>query len=426
MKKLGAFWSKWNMDRLLAILSAWNVLILFLAREFLAMMSVPVLLLLLLSLDLPMDSVYFVTAFILMKKREKRQRQLAEAVRAARERAEHDRAAQAAPEQPPAEEKKRLVSGVQSPYSAEEREALERYYEEAFGPIRRIFYDADNREPRIDITVSEPTEDRRFYTLSTVGMGSRAMEVPPHLAEKNRSFAELTILLPEDWDLMNDSWPFRVLRETARRPFQEASFIEAGDAYRGPMMENSGFCGVLVSRAIVRENSATRVLLSSGKLVSMFLLLPIFREEWDYIMERRSSVPLWRRYLVQNKGFVVDPGRSGCVGDSWLEEDILPFSWEESRDGKTWYLTLEELSWQADVFERANREADGLSWMHAAQAFLSRSRAEYAERIEFDCDRGSFVASSEDRKALRTFALGFRDLCADRAALEELLKRERE
>ena len=278
-------------------------------------------------------AVLLVGPFLRFRGRRMREEKEAEEARKIREAAEH--AGRALGEEPAST----VVSRVFETYNPAERDALEEYIDDAFGPICRTFYDASGAEMRVDIAVSEPDEERDYYTLTTIGMGANRMAVPPELAEKNRTFAELTMLLPPDWDLMNDVWPFHVLRETARRPFEESNFIELGDAYRGAMMEGSGFHGVLVARAVVREDSSIRVLLPSGRLVSLFMLLPIYRDEWNYIMERQSSVPLWRRYLTQGKGFLVDPGRTSCVGDSWLQEDLQPFEWNESRDGKTWFLT---------------------------------------------------------------------------------------
>lgn len=209
----------------------------------------------------------------------------------------------------------------EEPYTADERETIERYIGDAFGPIGRTYYDGGNTPPRIDIAVTEPVESRSFYTLTTIGMGAHRMEVPPELAEKNQSFAELTVCLPPDWNLMRDTWPFHVLQETARRPFREHDHISVGSAYRGEMMRGSGFHGVLILPAAVREGSRSRLMLADGKVVNFYLLLPILEEEWNYILARHDSYALWQRYAQRGGSIVVDPARESCV--DWAEVEDM-------------------------------------------------------------------------------------------------------
>lgn len=198
-------------------------------------------------------------------------------------------------------------------YSDDELGALEGYIRDAFGRIGRMFYDVGGEGIRIDVAVSEPTPAHDFYTLTTVGMGAHRMDVPAELAEKNQSFAELTMLLPPDWDLMNVTWPFRVLQETARHPFAEFEHLSAGNAYRGAMMEGSGFHGVMVIPATAFGGKPTRLMVPGGKIINFYLLLPIYEEEWDYIVRHQDSYAFWALYAERVGSIVVDPERESCV-----------------------------------------------------------------------------------------------------------------
>ena len=210
-------------------------------------------------------------------------------------------------------ERKRDEAELQRFYADDEFGALEGYIRDAFGHIGRMFYDAGGEGFRVDVAVSEPAAAHDFYTLTTVGMGAHRMDVPAELAEKNQSFAELTMLLPSDWDLMNETWPFRVLQETARRPFAEFEHISVGNAYRGAMMEGSGFHGVLVIPATTFDGRPTRLIVPGGKIINFYLLLPIYEEEWNYIVRRQDSYAFWALYAERVGSVVVDPERGSCV-----------------------------------------------------------------------------------------------------------------
>ena len=206
-------------------------------------------------------------------------------------------------------------------YSALERDVLERYIEEAFGPITRTYYDADDADIRVDIAVTEPTKERRFYTLLTIGMGAHRMQVPKALEERNAAFAELSVCLPPDWDFVNDGWPFHLLKTMARFPFRNHSMLGVGNAYHGALTRGSGFAGAFVIPAATCPGVSTRLMLPGGKIVNYYLLLPLYENEWKYIIERRDAASFWERYTERIGSIVVDPERGSCVDDAEIEEE---------------------------------------------------------------------------------------------------------
>ena len=210
---------------------------------------------------------------------------------------------------------------TRSTYTAEERAYIERYITDAFGPIAQTFYDADKDAMRVDIAVTEPTADRRFYTLSTIGMGANRMRVPEALEERNAAFAELTVCLPAGWDLMNDSWPFHMLKTTARFPFDNHDMLGVGNAYHGSIMKGSNFAGAFVIPAATRRRVSTRLMMPNGRIVNYYLLLPLYEDEWDYITTRRDSASFWERYSERVGSIVVDPERESCIDAAEIEEE---------------------------------------------------------------------------------------------------------
>ena len=298
-EKLKQFWREWELKRLLLYIAGAYVLILLYFWAEIGNVFVRedawMLFFLFFMTALGVTPVFFAVKHEQVK--EKR-------MRAAREKSSGEYYAR---------ERKRDEEELRRFYSDDERGALEGYIRDAFGHIGRMFYDAGGEGFRVDVAVSEPSEERDFYTLTTVGMGAHRMDVPAELAEKNQSFAELTMLLPPEWDLMNDTWPFRVLKETARRPFAEFAHISAGNAYRGVMMEGSGFYGVLVLPATTFGGRPTRLMVPGGRIINFYLLLPIYEDEWVYIVRHQDSYAFWTMYAERVGSVVVDPERESCL-----------------------------------------------------------------------------------------------------------------
>lgn len=83
--------------------------------------------------------------------------------KAARERAEAVRNAEDA-----AREELRYYARVR--YGESERQALEAYITDAFGAVRRVYYELDEEVPHIDLAVCEPGKRRPLYTVTTLGL----------------------------------------------------------------------------------------------------------------------------------------------------------------------------------------------------------------------------------------------------------------
>ena len=211
-------------------------------------------------------------------------------------------------------------SEARAVYTDEERNVVERYIADAFGPIGRTYYDGDEESLRVDIAVSEPTADRQFYTLATIGMGANRMRVPKALEERNAAFAELTVCLPPDWDFVNDVWPFHMLKTAARFPFDNHDMLGVGNAYHGAVMHGSDFDATFVIPAATRGTTSTRLMMPNGRIINFYLLLPLYEDEWDYIVSRKDSYSFWERYSERIGSVVVDPERESCIDGYEMEE----------------------------------------------------------------------------------------------------------
>lgn len=323
----------------------------------------------------------------------------------------------------------RLIADVH--YTDEERQGIEAYLADAFGPVARIYYELDADTPHIDLAVCEPTAGRPLYTLTTLGMGAFRQRVPKELEEKNQAFAELTMLVPADWDF-EQSWPLTMLKEIAHliTDEYEETAPQAGYVYgcSDSVREESGFAAVLVVPASVREGNSPRVMLSGGKIINFYLLVPIYAAEWEYIRERDSSFRLWERLAAHGIGAFVQPGRESCVDpETWFDEEIAPFFYVE-HGAIGCVLVLDDFSLCAALFRKQGVVPNGLVWEGIVRTLLDtlppdeyRNAESYSTeefmQLEMECGDG---------KTLRRLALRLRDLCDDEEAFTEYLTKSLE
>jgi len=325
-----------------------------------------------------------------------------------------------------AEEQARVAAQKPVVYAPEERETVEHYIRDAFGPIAQIFHEPPMHDIQLDIAVAAPTERENFYKLVTVGMGARRMDVPPELAESNRSYAELAIFLPPEWNLLGDNetdtWPFTWLKKIARMPITDCDWVGQGFLFSTdrPLDTDGNFTALLLAAASVREGSGDRLLMPGGHIVNFYQLYPIRSEEEAYV-RARGVWHLWQRLMGAGVTPVVDLCRDSCCDpDAWLSEDIAPFCWTEGKE--EYYLGMDADAFPEDLFTDAGLSGSGLDWERLARAFLEKHQPHDLPFLSFACDETTFFVSCRDAELLSGFALSFRDFCGERERVTELLK----
>ena len=90
-------------------------------------------------------------------------------------------------------------------YEEDELEAVDEHITSCFGDYANVFHEIVSPDIHVDICLLEPTLERNYYTLITMGMGAHRMNVPAELAEYKLERAELIITLPPDWQVMDDA-----------------------------------------------------------------------------------------------------------------------------------------------------------------------------------------------------------------------------
>ena len=81
------------------------------------------------------------------------------------------------------------------------RSIYEEHIDKYFGKVENVFHELVSPDIHVDICIIPPAEERDYYTLVTMGMGARRMNVPDELAEYKLERAELAIALPANWKL---------------------------------------------------------------------------------------------------------------------------------------------------------------------------------------------------------------------------------
>jgi hypothetical protein len=121
------------------------------------------------------------------------------------------------------------------------------------------------------VHVFPPTAGRPFAVLVTSGMSARPMNVPFGVARRReRENAELCMLLPAAWPLAvaaahgapeeSAYWPIRLLRELARLPHEQGTWLGVGHAvpHGAPYAQGLPFTAAVLVSARPRPCPAIR------------------------------------------------------------------------------------------------------------------------------------------------------------------------
>jgi hypothetical protein len=197
-------------------------------------------------------------------------------------------------------------------------EAVSDHVEAHLGPVAGVFHEIVSDKVHLDVHVVHPTKKRKFHTLVTSGMSDRPMTLPEGV-DAHR-FAELCISLPADWDLRYEAfedetvyWPIRWLKMMARLPHDYRTWLGFGHTVPNgdppePFAENTDLCCMLVLPPVQLPDAFQLLTTPAGKEVVFYTLVPLYREEMEYKLEKGTEA-LLNRLDKHGIGGVVDPGR---------------------------------------------------------------------------------------------------------------------
>ncbi len=162
-----------------------------------------------------------------------------------------------------------------------------------FGPMdTNVFAEIVHDDPPVSIGSIPPNSLSPVYTLFTIGMADRPMNVPEESNPESFQFAELFLQLPSSWLLspaeLNhkaNRWPIDLLRELARIPHQNNSWIggpfgvfaneNATDTYAG----SNAFSASFAINELFFMNRALQ-------LIRVYRVVPIFFEEYQMLVNQ--------------------------------------------------------------------------------------------------------------------------------------------
>lgn len=194
-------------------------------------------------------------------------------------------------------------------------EAVSRHVERHVGPIDLVFHETDSRLVHVDVHHVPPAEGRPYHTLVTSGMSQRAMTVPPGAARYRH--AELFTLLPRHWrvDLLEDgrwSWPVRELRDLARHPHQQSTWLGCGHTVQNgrpaaPYDGSTRFCATILTHPVSLAGDFARLRYADRRIL-LYQVIPIYEEELRFAIEHTSNA-LLARFAQYEASDVIDTAR---------------------------------------------------------------------------------------------------------------------
>ncbi len=245
-------------------------------------------------------------------------------------------------------------------YTEEEMAAVEDFIETNFGTYANVFHEVVSPDIHLDICIVDPTEERNYYMLVTLGMGAHRMNVPAELAEYKLERAELAIALPPDWKIHEDDeeyyWPIHLLKSLARLPIEDDTWLGWGhtiDSRTNNYAKSTKLTASLIIGAQVKGDN-TVCTLPDGDEVNFYQIIPLYRDELNYKFDR-SAKELVNLFGERHVSFVIDPQRrSACAPEDF--EDLV-------MDNAEWHLSsLHEKKLPVDEIEAYSHMAVYLRW----------------------------------------------------------------
>ena len=186
-------------------------------------------------------------------------------------------------------------------YPGEDLDALEQHIENYFGSFKNIYHEISSPDIHVDIVVIEPTPERNYYILLTMGMGARKMNVPAELEEYHLERAEIMVCLPPDWKLDDLSeekwyWPLRWLKILARLPGENDTWLGWGHTIPNgsPFAENTRLSAMMLMYPSTFGEESFECELPIGGSVKFYQMIPIYDEELNYKLQNNAETLLDR------------------------------------------------------------------------------------------------------------------------------------
>lgn len=170
-------------------------------------------------------------------------------------------------------------------YTENERIEIIKFIEENFGKVEEI-YEIGYDNFYLDVAQINPTKEKPYYTIITLGMGEYKMYNQNN--ENFSSFVELMISLPPDWnfDDKNYTWAIDELIQLTYIPFTYFFAYEWGHLENNfePFSSNTKLSAVtLLYPEMKKENSG--LLKLENRNLQFYQIVPLYDEEYTFALK---------------------------------------------------------------------------------------------------------------------------------------------
>ena len=218
-------------------------------------------------------------------------------------------------------------------YTENERIEIIKFIEENFGKVEEI-YEIGYDNYYLDVAQINPTKEKPYYTIITLGMGEYKMYNQNN--ENFSSFAELIISLPPDWnfDDKNYTWAIDELIQLTYIPFTYFFAYEWGHLENNfePFSSNTKLSAVtLLYPEMKKENSG--LLKLENRNLQFYQIVPLYDEEYTFAL-KNGMKNLLLLDVEKKISFVIDMNREKVLEYSEEEKEML----DDIMDSADWHL----------------------------------------------------------------------------------------
>ncbi|MEH3113032.1 suppressor of fused domain protein [Pedobacter terrae] len=146
-----------------------------------------------------------------------------------------------------------------------------------------VLHEKESEIVHSDVFIVKPAENRNYNLLLTCGMSALPMAVPHELDDLK--FAEITMLLPPDWNLNyddfaneNNYWPIRTLKQLSKYPHLNNTWFGYGHTI--PLDKtnkvNHKFDSIILLESITLPSDFTYIE-TNEKEVHFYSAIPIYK-----------------------------------------------------------------------------------------------------------------------------------------------------
>ncbi|RAR46803.1 suppressor of fused domain protein [Flavobacterium lacus] len=165
----------------------------------------------------------------------------------------------------------------------------------------KVFDEIESELIHRDVYFIKATEERQYHILLSCGMSALPMTVPKDIASSE--FIEIMILLPKEWNLEYESfseeknyWPIRIMKEIMMLPHENETWFGFGHTYGHEedeeLAEGIGFNSIMLASSMELSDEFTQIELDNGKVVEIYTLIPLYKEELEFKKKNGASALL--------------------------------------------------------------------------------------------------------------------------------------